>query len=178
MTYILPWGKELQIPPTADIQGPLWPDGKWGHLVQRLLNQIEPWNGRRYVIKTQNFNNKIPPMAVPVEVNTPLIWGIRRGHKASAPGLSPFAKRRHVVIPPGLKGLITVELCGSPEKPMLPRAYGGKYTPPLPWMTTARSAPGGKDSCLKYWQNHAYLGAEWLIRPGTQTYAPPEWFCA
>ena len=113
------------------------------------------------------------PTAVPIH-DARVIWGVHRGHQAARPGLSPFVDRP---VPANWLGKITVELVGTPETPLLVRAYGGEYTPPLPWMRSAQEATGGEAAAQKYWRTHAYLLVEdSLILPGTRTVNAPQWF--
>jgi hypothetical protein len=100
--------------------------------------------------------------------------GVHKGHRARKLGLSPFLNRW---IDLELLGYVTIELEGDSGKPLLTRAYGGDYTPPLPWMSSAQDAIGGRAACRKYWTTHAYLNrSKNLILPGTQTSEVPSWY--
>ena len=157
----------------ADVERVMQPNGKYAPLVQQLLDTIQPWKKDEDPIETMEFNEAILPMAVPTNGTRP-IWGVHVGHKAMRPGLSPFVEAS---VPSALLGAITVELSGPMNDVILTRAYGGEYTPPLPWMTSAREAHRGRRECREYWQTHAYLLRNpSLIRTRTRTTIAPEWF--
>lgn len=170
-------GKRVFIPRTADIPWSLRPYGVYAQDVQSVLNGVEPWETGEDPIETEGLDGcPVGPMAVRVPPGCTRAWGVHVAHKAKTPGLSPFVPREA----PGIefvRGVITVELTGSPGQPILTRAYGGEYTPPLPWMTSAGNAPGGRAECLRYWRKYAYVvSSAVLIRSGTLTTVPPEWF--
>ena len=166
--------RRLPIARYADIPYELRPGGPKAELVQRLLETVTPWRDGDNPIETRRFDYPIAPMAIPVPSNVRITWGVHRGHKARHPQLSPFIEVRSV--PQQLKGLLTIELEGSAEQPLLTRAYGGDYTPPLPWMTSAKDADGGKAACIRFWREHAYLHRGGLIKPGSTTRTPPAWY--
>lgn len=167
-------GRFLKIAPRADVQPELFPGQKYSHHVQQLLDSIEPWSPKqRTVRQTMAFRSALLPMAVPTQ-GARVIWGIHRDHQASRPGLSPFVDRP---VPANWLGTMTIELVGSPETPMLVRAYGGEYTPPLPWMMSARESRQIQLDAQRYWHSHAYLLLDdSLIRRGTRRTHPPTWF--
>jgi hypothetical protein len=166
-------GENLKISPYADMPRTMRPGGLFEYQVQELISSITPWEDGDDPIETMEFDIPIHPMALPRGYAV-VTWGVHRGHRAKNPGLSPFVTRG---TPHELMGIITVELKGTPESPLLTRAYGGDYTPPLPWMTSAKEAPDGVQECRDYWQTHAFLmRSSSLIAAGTLTKTPPEWF--
>lgn len=173
MNYYTFRGKNLKIDHFADIQRTMRPGERFSQQVQELLDDIEPWKEGRDPIETMHFDNvPILPMAVP-RGYAKVVWGVHRGHRARRPGLSPFVDRG---VPHELMGWITLEFKGPADDPILTRAYGGDYTPPLPWMVSAGDAEGGIPECLKYWQTNAYLSKNYgLIQGGSRTRFAPEW---
>ena len=166
-------GRRLEVARYADMPHTMRPNGKYHTLVQELIHSIKPWDEGEDPIETMEFDESIYPMALP-RGYADVTWGVHRGHRARVPGLSPFVQRG---IPHELMGFITVELVGTPEEPLLVRAYGGDYTPPLPWMVSAKNADGGLAAGQKYWQSHAYLMQNRsIIREGSETSEAPNWF--
>jgi hypothetical protein len=166
-------GKKLKIAPYADIPYEFRPDGRFSEMVQATIDATERWETGENPVQTTRFACPIRPVAVSVGTDAP-IWGVHKGHKARKPGLSPFLSRW---IDLELLGYITIELEGDSRKPLLTRAYGGDYTPPLPWMSSAQDAIGGRAASRKYWTTHAYLNRPTnLILPGTQTSEVPSWY--
>ena len=148
-------GRRVEVPRVADVSAQMMPDGLYGALVQTTLNGVDPWERKQAPIETVEFGGEfIKPMAVPI-AGQEVRWGIHFHHKAAQPGLSPFVEQFDMGAVQ--TNLLTIELSGTPEKPVLVRAYGGDYTPPLP----AYYSPGFK-----------------LIKRKTHTATAPEWFTA
>jgi len=178
MTAFIYRGQPLAVSGYADISRDMRPNGKYGPLVQSILDETEPWENGENPIEQKKFQEFIWPMAVSIPATTPRVWGVHIGHHARQPGLSPFAMRR---IDWKDAGRITVELEGSGDSPRLTRVYGGDYTPPLPWMASAKDALGGVPACREYWQTHAFFSYSSnfvLIKSGTRTDIAPYWFNA
>jgi hypothetical protein len=167
-------GRLVTIVRTADLPKTMRPDGRFARFVQHALNTVPEWEQGEDPIETLEFDEAVlPAMAIPTK-DRQIVWGVHVGHKARTPGLSPFMDDLRGVV---LSNELTLELAGTPDAPLLTRGYAGKYTPPLPWMNSARSADGGQQFCLEYWQTHGYVSPRLtLIRPGTKTYNPPLWF--
>lgn len=168
-------GKNLKISRFADIPYDMRPGGTYSREVQRILDSTELWKEGDNPIETMWFQLPIFPAAVPIH-GAEVVWGIHKGHRAREPKLSPFINKP---VDRRLMGFITVELERSGDRPLLTRVYGGDYTPPLPWMVSAKDADGGRGACRRYWRSHAYLdrGAR-LIRVGTRTKIQPSWLTA
>lgn len=172
--------KPIRIAGHADIARQYRPDGALATYVQQAIDGVEPWNRGDNPIETVKFETvRIYPMAIRTDRLTESpVWGVHVGHKAQRPGLSPFVEG-HVRVDPQLLGYLTIEFDGTAPVPVLTRVYGGEYTPPLPWMGSAKSADGGVSSCFRYWRSHAYLDRHRkLIREGTRQETPPEWYLA
>ncbi|MBL8159984.1 hypothetical protein JNJ66_06015 [Candidatus Saccharibacteria bacterium] len=179
-------GARVLIAGTADMPRTMRPGGRFSGLVQELLDEIDPWRGSQHIIETLwDTGEPVLPMAVPV-LGRRRIWGVHVRHRAREPKLSPFVAPRTKWVNQGDRrveaiteptGPLTIELTGTVDKPTLIRAYGGEYTPPLPWMSSADKAEGGRDACLAFWMEHAYLmSTDALIREGSRTTRPPRWF--
>jgi hypothetical protein len=167
-------GQRVQISPFSDIPYEMRSNGRYATLVQTVLDQTEPWAASESPIEGRYFSIPVRPVSVEVPAGVSRVWGVHRGHKARTPGLSPFVD---IHVDERLMGYVTIELGGSPDKPLLIRAYGGEYTPPLPWMMSAKDADGGREACLRYWQSHAYLSRTLrMIKEGTSTTEAPDWF--
>lgn len=170
-------GVPVAVPWTADIPYELRAEGNLAHCVQAILDATEPWEDGQNPVETAAFDERITPIAIST-TGRRVMWGIHKGHKAKKPRLqpSPFVQGDRRILGERI-GLLTIELYGSPEHPRLVRAYGGDYTPPLPWMSSAPDAIGGRDACLDYWRQHAYRDvSSRLIVAGTMTRTPPKWF--
>ncbi len=167
-------GSTLAVARHADIPCYFRAGGMLARYVQIVLDKTEPWDEGDNPIETERFVARIYPMAVRVR-QQPVVWGVHVGHKARKPQLSPFAIDDSL-LGSDLLGYLTLELEGSGDNPLLTRVYGGRYTPPLPWMTSAGDADGGREACRLYWRNHAYLDRRGtLIKKGTRTTTPPSW---
>lgn len=143
----------------ADIRWWLRPSRE-GHLVQRVLDNMAPWDDWEegaFLIETHKLvGQSFTPTTVEITVsNAKIVRGIHVEHTARKVGLSPFVDIPDEDLPK--TNLLTVEIAGSPESPIITRAYPGDYVPPLPWMGSARQAyPDGRQTCEMYWRNHAY----------------------
>lgn len=169
-------GRPVEIARTADIRRDMRPDGRFASLVQIVLN------GTKWVpggpIETLQFDRAhVLPTAVEVQPGVQRVWAFHSGHRARHPKKSPFVvqdvSREDI-------GFVTVELAGTPDEPLLVRAYGGDYMPPLPWMISAESADGGMQACKEYWLTHAYLLTNYaLLRQGSIRHTNvPDWYAA
>lgn len=177
MTTYVYEGRRVEIPRVADVSAQMMPDGLYGALVQATLNGVDPWEREQSPIETVEFGGEfIKPMAVPI-AGQEVRWGVHLYHKAAQPQPSPFVEQFDMEAVP--TNLLTIELCGTPEKPVLVRAYGGDYIPPLPWMASAKKADGGLKACWDFWRARAYYSPGFkLIKRKTHATALPEWFTA
>lgn len=166
-------GRKVFIPTAADIPTKYWPGRAHATAVQTLLDHIDPWEEGQDPIESaviEGFSDW--PLTVAAG-QAPRIWAIHPGHKAHNPGLSPFIRLNR----PPRTDMITVELAGSPKRPMIVRIYPGDYSPPLPWMNSASKADGGKAACLDFWRTHAYLVRDLRFLEGAGvTHNPPDWY--
>lgn len=171
-------GHAVRMTHFSDIPYELRPGGRYADLVQRVLNGTQPWRSGDDPIEEVRFpGSRIRPMAILVPSGIKRSWGIHRGHKARSPQLSPFVDLDARYIDSKLLGYVTIELTGPCDDPLLIRAYGGTYTPPLPWMRSAHQADGGVKMCTRYWRTYAYLSYRFeMIRPGSRTGVAPDWF--
>lgn len=169
-------GRRLAIAPTADMPLAMRPGKRHSRQVQHILDTMGEWEPGLKPIETMEFPGKfIIPMAVPVAEETMIQWGLHRGHHSSKRQLSPFVDSYDLRTVE--TNLLTIELIDSPRGPMLVRAYGGDYAPPLPWMSTAPSAEGGREACEEFWHSHAYFSPELrLVEPNSLRGTAPEWF--
>ncbi len=166
-------GREVRISSWANVPEQFQQSGKYGPLVQRALDMISPWEGKdRRSVTVRLDRPDLVTLVVSVPRGAAVIWGVHAHHKALRPGLSPFYR---------LQGgeprtdLLTVTLLGSIYKPLLVSVYSGPLRPPLPWMRAVRGWPIGQPEV--FWNSHAYwLSDEGLIRPGTISQVPPEWY--
>lgn len=140
--------------------------------VQTALDEIEPWMEGEDPIHTFDLSKSIGARIVRLSQDEEPFWGIYDYHKAREPDLSPF-----IIVDPGdprkSTDIATLELRGTPEKPMLTRVHPGEYSLPLPWMQSANQAPGGKAECIEFWNQHAYVYKS--DASDIQTNAP-EWY--
>ncbi len=165
-------GVGVLVSPTADIPSPFRPRQQLAGVVQTCLDQIEPWQGKDYIIAESHFSReKFRAIVVEVTPGARIIWGVHKGHKAQRPQVSPFVDAGHVTTQD-----FTLELEGTASRPRLVRAYPGTYTPPLPWQASARDVDGGVRECQRFWQTHAYLWNSNIVRPGSAVPRPPDWW--
>lgn len=164
-------GKSLHIPDTADI--PVYFDGMEG-LIQTMIDEIKPWRKGEDPIHTVELHHDLDNIVTAVEGRTlDVFWGINKDHWARNPQVSPFIQSSDTKT-----DIFTIELAGTPDKPILARAYPGEYIPPLPWMKSAQYADGGYAACVEYWRRHAYVAANVDIRSGSRTTKAPAWYIA
>lgn len=168
-------GAPVKMARTADIPNEFRPSGRYAGLVQEVLDGVTSWKRGEDPIEMVDFSGQaFRPLTVPIPAGKSPIWGVHVGHKAKIPGLSPFVR------PNGgwpRTNTVTLELAGTPKQPVLIRVYSGAYTPPLPWMSSARNADGGHDACVEFWRRNAYLlYSGRLIAPNTTESSPPPWW--
>lgn len=166
-------GQDIYIPPPADLTRAFWPDGTFAPNVQRAIDTIEPWDQGEQAIKTFDIARKLGAAVVEVEEDEPILWGVHKHHKANKPGLSPFVNIPDATHPRRFTYDATIHLVGTPDKPLLVRAYPGEYIAPLPWMMSAKDAPGGKEACREFWDGHAYIFRDHIVTDLTPQ--APEW---
>ncbi len=132
------------------------PAGAFRDVIQEVLDSIGPWERGQDPIETFDLPYHIGSRAVVLTDSESPMWAVNPHHKARNPGQSPYIR-----LPNGddrhRTRLATLELTGTVEKPLLTRVYPGDYMPPLPWMKTAKNAPGGRDECLSFWMRHAFV---------------------
>lgn len=169
-----PWkyqGCIVLVSPTADIPTEYRMGKRCAAVVQEVLDEIPPWQEGDDPIETvTDFDVAMPHIVVPRDGGE-VLWAKHKGHHARRVGLSPF-----VTVARSYTRAFTVEMTGSSEQPRLVRAYPGDYIPPLPWQNSARSADGGRDACLSFWRQYAYIYRPSLVVPGSVSETPPEWF--
>ena len=165
----------VEISRHAEVGGLFLPgrDGPFSRLVQEALDQIEPWEEGEDPIHTFDLSRRIGSRVVAVAVEEPLIWAVNQHHKARQPRESPFV-RLPAGDPRNTTDVATLQLTGTVEKPELTRVYPGEYMPPLPWMTSARKAPGGVENCTEFWNGHAFVFRE-KHPPHSITNQAPDW---
>lgn len=171
-------GNRVFIPRGAEVSAAFRPgqDGTFVDDVQDAIDEIEPWEQGEDPIYTFNLPRAIgATVARLAEVEVP-VWGVNPHHKARNPGLSPYVLLGRDD-PRTRTREVTLELAGTPDRPLLTRVYPGEYMPPLPWMQTARRADGGMDACVRYWRGHAFISKP-SNRPLSlsQTHRPPDWY--
>jgi hypothetical protein len=162
------------IPPRAEVSNAFRPEGKFGELIQRVLDAIEPWDVGDDPIETFTLPRKIGARVIALAAGEAPLWGINVHHTARHPGLSPFVMPR-LNDDRFATDLATLELRGPVTEPVLTRIYPGDYMPPLPWMASARNADGGVAACISYWQSHAYVMRD-DNRMQDLTNAAPDWY--
>lgn len=173
-------GARLFVPPTADITENFF--RRHARLLQEAIREFEldedeagvaPWAKGEDPIFTLEISrgDGLNTNVVPVEPHERVMWAVYSRHTAMHPGLSPFVRRREW---PSATAL-TIEFAGTGEQPILTRAYPGEYQPPLPWMKSASSAPGGVAEAAKYWSGHALIRTTTTMK-GVPTRDAPDWY--
>lgn len=151
-------GKKVIVPRGAEVAGIFGtrPGAPFQELVQETLNAVDPWEAGQDPIETFSLPVAIGARVVALATSEVPLWGVNPHHRARTPGVSPYAiiDRRDSR---GSTTTATLELAGTPDKPVLTRVYPGEYMPPLPWMSTAKNAPGRMRECVEYWSTHAYI---------------------
>lgn len=163
-------GRNIGIPWSADIPINYRFRGSGAWAVEEALRRTEPWREGDDPIETVELNRSVLAIVIPTR-GQPVMWGNHRGHKAKRVQPSPFIEVDDLV----RTRLFTIELIGSPRSPSLVRAYPGEYMPPLPWMTSAGWAPGGRQACVKFWRTHAYIYRDTIV-DGRLDDQAPRWF--
>ena len=176
-------GMPVEVPSTADI-APSFRSGSNNALLQAALDRINSnlvdglvvWRQRNagptLELMLRPEDGVFYADVVKVQPGERRLWGVYVYHSARYPGLSPF------IMPSGelpVASRITVELAGSVQRPSLVRAYLGGYRPPLPWMKSANYSSGGTEASLTYWQGHAYVCKDGIVK-GSLTDRAPEWY--
>jgi hypothetical protein len=178
--YYTHHGRRVCIPRVAEVSAEYRPGGWYSAKVQQLLNEIpDGWSKGEDPCETAGFPDvhaRERVVAVPEALRERVFWAVHRRHKASDPQISPFIPDLPEVR--SYTNLLTVELSGSSQKPYLVRVHPGDYVPPLYWMSSAKSAIGGKRECKVFWRSHAYAARSkhCLFFPETVTSEPPDWF--
>ena len=171
-------GRLVQVPHAADITNDFRYDGRFAGVVQEVLDGIDVDEMRQHHVVSVRVGQGVRPMAVRLNQHERPMWGVHVAHKSRNPGQSPFVYRESGAQGDEM-GWVTLEIKGAPEHYSLTRAYGGKYTPPLPWMISHTDAPGGKQECLEYWRSHAFRSFQpdfRLIKRATRSTNAPQWF--
>jgi hypothetical protein len=149
--------------------------------VQALLDEVEEWDPAEtdIVVETVEIAGKtFPNPTIPIPFAEgqlqQFFWAVHRSHTARQPGLSPFAKLNSQ---PDRTNLMTLELAGTPDKPVLARLYPGEEMMPLPWQSSIRNARSGADkiAAQAYWRTHAFVAMGNYCR-GTVTGVMPVWY--
>jgi hypothetical protein len=165
-------GRSVFVPPEADIPPEFWRGGRYGRLVQRVLDMLEPWEGRRRIFFTGRLEGESLGVQTARVRDEPLTWGVHMRHMAKQPGLSPFFR------PKGTwpkSDLLTVTVIGRAKSPQVVSVYPGGYRPPLPWMASAKDCPAGEPEA--FWNFNAFLlYHSSLIRPRSISKEPPDWY--
>ena len=128
-------------------------------LVQEALDEFAQeqaqkpleWSLKRPVIFTLDGTHDLRTFIHERRPDERVLWGTYRFHSANSPQPSPFVERK-----PRTTTSLTIELVGSPERPILTRVYAGEYAPPLPWQSSVGDCYGGRDASVKFWSNHAF----------------------
>ena len=174
-------GRPVMLADRADMPHFFRPGGRRAHHIQKVLDDTDPWKPGRdpIVTSTVTWRGQLPT-ALPIRRGaTQIVWAVHRGHGEieAEPGLSPFIVVDRSKHPKTL--LVTIELAGSIEAPIVTRACVGDYTPPLPWMESAPDADeGGIDACIAYWRKHAFavFNLDRITRGGSIQAEPPPWW--
>ena len=121
-------GVPVKVASTADIPWLYRLGRPCDHVVQEILNSMEPWDTSEASETVVGFE----PMAVVV---TPVgdrtrVWAQHAGHHARNVGFSPFVRTFGEKLE---TTEFTILVVGPPKSPLLVRAYPGNEMPPLPW---------------------------------------------
>ena len=162
-------GIPVRVPASADIPAPYRRGGRQASIVQEILDDMKPW-GSDGVSETVEGFDPMPALVIPVE-DRERIWARHAGHHAKSVQCSPFV-RVDGVIP--TTTIFTVMMMGTPESPMLVRAYPGDYTPPLPWQRIRHEED--RSESLMFWQEHAYVYGRLRVVAGSECETSPDWF--
>lgn len=172
--YIMSFGAEgyhyhnnrVEIPRHADISRPYLPTGDLAPDVQNALDNQLPWEDNTETINTFELSQEQIVRSIVVALNPgeEVTWGIYSSHRARNPDASPFVAIRNPADPRLSTNQSTLHIVGTTERPRLVRAYPGDYIAPLPWMSTAKSAEGGVDASIAFWQTHAYVHSPTVVK--------------
>lgn len=152
-------GRDVKVVSTADIPTFYRADRHGSWAVQETLDRTDAWIRGEDPIQTVELSRMVNEVVVPTYDDDFVQWGIHKGHKARDVQPSPFVMMDVTT----RTTMFTIELRGTPQSPMLVRAYPGSYMPPLPWMGSAKWADGGVEACLKFWRTHAYVYRETIV---------------
>lgn len=164
-------GRRVFVPPTAEVPAEYLQVPLRG-IVQEAISGVPPWDKGEDPIQTIEADKLLEQAVIERVHHEMVFWAIHRSHKAKVPQPSPF-----VIIdrPVPKTKLLTVELAGMPDSPILARVYPGDYVPPQPWQKSARFADGGREACVEFWRRHAYIYQPDLVVANSQS-NPPAWF--
>lgn len=176
-------GRRLMIGRYAEIHfAPAWRyNGAIRRGVQSLLNGIDDWDPAEtdIVVETIDLSGITfanPTVSIPFPGQEPerFFWAVHSHHTARQPGCSPFAQ---LYGRPDRTNLLTIELAGSPDKPVLARLYPGDEMMPLPWQTSVRKSGSATDrnESQAYWRTHAFVAMD-NYRLDTVTAQLPSWY--
>ncbi len=168
-------GQYVHIPRGAEVSRAFRsPNGFLSDVVQDVLDTVKPWDAGVDPIEPFDLPYKISSWVVALTTEQVPIWRINPHHKAREPQPSPYILLGS--LDSRLKtDIATLELAGTIDAPMLTRVYPGDYMPPLPWMSSAKNAYGGRTACVDYWNDHAYVINEYN-EPEDRPYEPPRWY--
>lgn len=166
-------GREVRVSPVADIPNALQMGSKYERLVQRALRSVPPWEEG----ESPHVTVRVRPLLwEPVVLNNGRMpkWGIYIGHRFEQVDVSPFLQLPKGEDAPTTHAL-TIEMSGTPDHPVIERAYAGQYLPPLPWEHKANWEDGGIAACATFWRLYSRVYRPKLIK-GELRSDPPEWF--
>lgn len=173
-----PWtygGRRVGLPFAADIPYDFRPAGRRHSVIQDVLDVMAPWTSsrRQPPIGTAVLREQFFDIVVELEPGMRPVWAIHRGHHARNPQPSPFVKL------PGrapTTNYFTVHVDGTPNQPLVVRAYPGNEVPPLPWMASAEHYHWPIERIYAYWRKHAYVWRDTIAVRETETARGPAWF--
>lgn len=163
-------GREVRVSPIADITNALQMGSKYERLVQRALETVPAWEDGETPHWTITTNRTLWQTVTPNYGQMPQ-WGVHRAHRFQNVDVSPFL---HVENNTGTREL-TIELSGTPNDPVIERAYAGHYQPPLPWQQNVIWTPDSYRESLAFWRLFSYVYRERLVISPLYR-QPPEWF--
>lgn len=161
-------GVPVRVARTAEIPWPYRLGRPSAHVVQEILNGMEPWDTPEVSETVIDFD-PMPVIVTPVGART-RFWARHAGHHARDVGYSPFVRTFGERLE---TTEFTILMVGPPSKPMLVRAYPGNEMPPLPWQ---RHRADGRPESLAFWREHAYVYTSSRVHLGSETDVAPSWF--
>jgi len=174
--------RQVFITKTTQMSRSFRPGKRNAGLVQRVLNQVEPWLPGEDPIEARELHGvRFTPETVRIDRNnTDITWAMHTGHTEERPGLSPFVQLTNEPV----TNVLTVLLTGLADQPVIeqvsPTCPDEWYIPPLPSDPRAENADGGIEFCIEYWRSHAYIARRSaryrLMVPPTRTKTPPDWW--